>query len=82
MSSPLNARYHRDRTIRAGRSKLAGWSPRDIAKLAGREPVRSTNPTVDEMRRVAVYLGEVMGLHSAAGKLLARVDQLIKARQE
>lgn len=80
MSSPQNQRYHRDRTIRAGRSKLAGWSPRDIAKLAGREPVRSGNPTTEEMRRVAGYLAEVMGLHSAAGKLIAKADQLERHR--
>jgi len=33
-------------------------------------------PTIEEMRRVAKYLSEVMGLHSAAGKLLARAAQL------
>lgn len=33
-------------------------------------------PTLDEMRRVAHYLAETMGLHSAAGKLLAKVNCL------
>jgi hypothetical protein len=34
------------------------------------------HPTVDEMRVVAYYLADVMGLHSCAGKLLARADKL------
>lgn len=33
-------------------------------------------PTIEEMRRVANYMSEIMGLHSAAGKLLAKADQL------
>lgn len=33
-------------------------------------------PTIEEMRRVGHYLAETMGLHSAAGKLLAKADQL------
>ena len=33
-------------------------------------------PTIDEMRRVAHYLSETMGLHSAAGKLMAKADYL------
>lgn len=33
-------------------------------------------PSIAEMRRVAHYLGETMDLHSAAGKLLAKADQL------
>jgi hypothetical protein len=38
-----------------------------------------TEPTPDEMRRVAAFLSEPMGLHSSAGKLLARADLLEKA---
>ena len=37
MSSPINARYHRDRTIRAGKTKLAGWSPKAVAQLLARQ---------------------------------------------
>ncbi len=33
-------------------------------------------PTIEEMRRVARYLSEVMGLHSAAGKLYAKATLL------
>lgn len=33
-------------------------------------------PTIEEMRRVAKYLAETMGLHSAAGKLLAKAGYL------
>jgi pantoate kinase len=33
-------------------------------------------PTIEEMRRVARYMAETMGLHSAAGKLFAKADQL------
>jgi hypothetical protein len=33
-------------------------------------------PTIEEMRRVAHYLAETMGLHSTAGKLLAKADML------
>jgi hypothetical protein len=36
-------------------------------------------PTVAEMRRVAKYMAETMGLHSSAGKLLAKADQLERA---
>lgn len=36
-SSPLNTRYHRERTIRTGRAKLAGWSPGDVAKVLKRQ---------------------------------------------
>lgn len=35
-------------------------------------------PTLAEMRRVAKYMSETMGLHSAAGKLLEKVEQLEK----
>jgi hypothetical protein len=89
MSSPIHARYVAERTIRSGRSKLAGWSPKDIAALVARQPVRprewksppaaaanSSTPTPDEMRRVATYMATVMGLHSCAGKLLSRAAQL------
>jgi hypothetical protein len=37
------------------------------------------NPTVEEMRIVAQYLSQVLGLHSAAGKLLANAAQLERA---
>jgi hypothetical protein len=37
MGSPINQRYHRERTIRAGRSKLAGWTVRDLAKLVKKQ---------------------------------------------
>jgi hypothetical protein len=37
MASPINTRYHRERTIRTGRTKLAGWSPGDVAKLLKRQ---------------------------------------------
>lgn len=89
MSSPINLRYHKERAIRAGRSKLAGWSPKDIASLVERQPARprewkspraaapdSSTPTPGEMRRVAAYLSDVMGLHSCAGKLLAHADKI------
>jgi hypothetical protein len=33
-------------------------------------------PTINEMRCVANYMAETMGLHSAAGKLLAKADKL------
>lgn len=33
-------------------------------------------PTIEEMRRVAKYMAEVMGLDSAAGKLLAKAAAL------
>lgn len=33
-------------------------------------------PTIDEMRRVAHYMAETMGLHSAAGKLVEKADKL------
>ena len=33
-------------------------------------------PSIAEMRRVARYLAETMELHSAAGKLYAKADQL------
>ena len=33
-------------------------------------------PTIEELRRVAKYMAEVMGLHSAAGKLIAQADRL------
>lgn len=33
-------------------------------------------PTIAEMRRVAKYMAETMGLHSAAGKLIAKADLL------
>jgi len=85
MSNP-NARYRADRTIRAGRSKLAGWSPGDVAMVAGRHlgngeyEAVPAHPTPAEMRRVAGYLADVMGLHSAAGKLLARADKLERSR--
>jgi hypothetical protein len=83
MSSPINARYHRERTIRAGRSKLNGWSPTDIARIVKKQrapdviaaPARR-NPTPEEMRIVAGYLASVMGLNAAAGKLLARAAQI------
>ena len=32
--------------------------------------------TIEEMRRVARYLAETMGLHSAAGKLVARAAEI------
>src|SRR3954468_22895497 len=35
-NSPINARYHALRSIRSGRSKLAGWSPKHIADLQAR----------------------------------------------
>jgi hypothetical protein len=34
--------------------------------------IAERQPTTDEMRRVAKYIADVMGLHSAAGKLLAK----------
>ena len=37
MASPINTRYHRERTIRTSRTKLAGWSPGDVAKLLKRQ---------------------------------------------
>lgn len=37
MSSPINTRYHRERTIRTGKTKLAGWSTRDVAQLLKRQ---------------------------------------------
>lgn len=37
MGSPINQRYHRERSIRAGRSKLAGWTVRDLAKLVKKQ---------------------------------------------
>ena len=33
-------------------------------------------PTIEELRRVAKYMAETMGLHSAAGKLIAKADKL------
>jgi hypothetical protein len=85
MSSPINARYHAERTIRVGRNKLAGWSPRDVAQLLKRQavpgptaPVRRY-PTPAEMRVVADYLSTVMGLNACAGKLLARAAQIEQA---
>jgi len=36
-------------------------------------------PTIEELRRVAKYMAEVMGLHSAAGKLYAKADMLERA---
>lgn len=39
-------------------------------------------PTIAEMRRVAKYLEEVMHLYSAAGKLLAKADQLERLAHE
>lgn len=33
-------------------------------------------PTIDEMRRVAHYMADILNLHSAAGKLLARAQYL------
>ena len=35
-------------------------------------------PTIEEMRRVAHYMAESMGLHSAAGKLFAKANKLEK----
>ena len=43
---------------------------------------RQTNvkmPTIEELRRVADFMASTMGLHSAAGKLLAKADQLERA---
>ncbi len=46
-------------------------------------------PTIEEMRRVAKYMAEVMGLHSAAGKLMAKaamlesiVDRLMEVKHD
>lgn len=39
-------------------------------------------PSIDEMRRVAKYMADVMGLHSSAGKLLAKAHQLEKLVDE
>jgi len=39
-------------------------------------------PTIEELRRVAKYMAEVMGLHSAAGKLYAKVDALERVVNE
>ena len=85
MASPLNVRYRSERVVKAGGRALAGWSPRDVAKLAAaappaREPVRSVYPTIEEMRRVARYMADVMGLHSAAGKLVAKANKLERLR--
>ncbi len=33
-------------------------------------------PTIEELRRVAKYMADAMGLHSAAGKLNAKADLL------
>ena len=38
--------------------------------------IEQLRPSVREMRRVASYLGYVMGLHSASGKLLAQASRL------
>ena len=43
------------------------------------ESERAARPTIAEMRLVAKYMAEVMGLHSAAGKLLAKADQMERA---
>ncbi len=39
-------------------------------------------PTIEELRRVAKYMAEVMGLHSAAGKLLVQADRLERVVDE
>jgi hypothetical protein len=90
MSSPINARYHAERTIRAGRSKLTGWSPADIARLVKKQAIvphctidapARRHPTPAEMRVVADYLATVMGLNACAGKLLARAAQIERAQR-
>ncbi len=43
---------------------------------------KPTNPTIDEMRRVAFYMRQTMGLYSAAGKLMAKADKLERIVQE
>jgi hypothetical protein len=47
-SSPINTRYHRERTIRTGRTKLAGWSPKDVAELLAKQTV---DQIIDVKRR-------------------------------
>jgi hypothetical protein len=39
-------------------------------------------PTIEEMRRVAKYMNEIMQLHSAAGKLLAKAAFLENLAQK
>lgn len=39
-------------------------------------------PTIEEMRLVARFMAETMDLHAAAGKLLAKADQLEKIVEE
>ena len=39
-------------------------------------------PTIDEMRRVARYLADEMGLHSAAGKLMYKANLLERVVDE
>jgi hypothetical protein len=46
MGSPINQRYHRERSIRAGRSKLAGWTVRDLAKLVNKQQAQPAQPAI------------------------------------
>ena len=75
-SSPINTRYHRERTIRTGRTKLAGWSPGDVSKLIAKQTLAQVVDTSRRSKGMPPVLCPRCGYHltgAAADGLLHRL---------